>query len=304
MAEVTRDAPFGRVLTAMITPFLPNGDLDVDGAAVLARHLVADGNDGLVIAGSTGESTLLSDEERIRLWETVVRAVEVPVLAGSTTGDTRHSVELTKAAESAGVAGILATTPYYSRPSQAGLLAHFEAVVSATTLPVVLYDIPSRTGRKLGEETILELAGHERVVGLKDAGGDPVATSRLLSRTPAAFACYSGDDALTLPLLSIGACGVISVAAHWCAPELGELIAAYLEGDVGRATALHRAGLASFAFESSELAPNPVPTKAMLRHLGLPAGQCRLPLGDAPRATEAAAAEVWAGLQAFRSGRG
>lgn len=299
-----RRAPFGRVITAMITPFTPNGELDLDGAVRLAEHLVADGNDGLVIAGSTGESTLLEDDERIALWRAIAAAVDVPVLAGSTTGDTRHSIELTKAAESVGVAGILATTPYYSRPSQAGLLEHFSAVISATSLPVVLYDIPSRTGRKLAESTILELARHERVVGLKDAGGDPAATARLLAKSPADFACYSGDDALTLPLLAIGACGVISVAAHWCAPEFVELIAAYLEGDVERAAQVNRAALPSFGFESSDLAPNPVPTKAMLRHLGLPAGQCRLPLGDAPAATEAAAKEVWAELQAFRAGRG
>lgn len=288
----------------MVTPFAPNGRLDLDGAVTLARHLVADGNDALVVAGSTGESALLEDEERVALWNAVAHGVEVPVIAGSTTADTRHSIELTKAAEAAGVAGILATTPYYVRPSQAGLVEHFGQVASATTLPVLLYDIPVRTGRRLDRSTVLELARIDNVVGLKDASGDPAETGRLLELAPADFACYSGDDGLTLALLALGASGVIGVATHWCAPEFARLIDAYLAGDVDEALRWHRALLPSFGFETGDAAPNPVPTKAMLRHLGLPAGQCRLPLGEAPAGLEEEAAVVYAALEAVRGRRG
>ena len=297
-------SPFGSVLTAMITPFSPDGALDIDGAVAIARHLVASGNDGLVIAGSTGESAMLSDDERIALWREIASAVSVPVVAGSTTGDTRHSVALTKEADSAGVAGILATTPYYTRPSQSGIGQHFEAIAAATTLPVILYDIPSRTGRRLSAGTILSLlATRPNVIGLKDAAGDVAASARLLASAPAGFALYSGDDSLTLPLLSVGACGVVGVATHWCAPEMKEMIASFFAGDVSRAVSLHRAMLASFAFESSDDAPNPLPSKAVLRAQGLPAGQCRLPLGDAPASLDEAARDVLDALDKWRAGR-
>lgn len=304
MPESSRPAPFGRLITAMATPFTTGGDLDLDGAVRLAEWLVEQGNHALVIAGSTGESAMLSDDERIELWRAIAAAVDVPVLAGSTTGDTRHSVELTKAAESTGVAGILATTPYYSRPPQSGLFAHFREVASATSLPVLLYDVPARTGRKLAESTVLELADKcENVVGLKDAGGDVIATSRLIAAAPDGFACYSGDDSLVLPMLSVGGCGLISVAAHWCTPELVELIDAYLAGDPERAVAIFQGLLPSFAFETGDSGPNPMPTKAVLRHLGLPAGQCRLPLGDAAPALDADAASVIGELSRWRESR-
>jgi len=288
----------------MITPFTPAGELDLDGAVTLARHLVAIGNDALVIAGSTGEAAMLDDAERIALWRAVAAAVEVPVLAGSTTGDTRHSVELTKAAESAGVSGILATTPYYSRPSQHGIAEHFCAVAAATSLPVMLYDIPSRTGRRLSHETVLGVANAAaNVVGLKDASGDPSATARLIAASSPDFAVYSGDDALTLPLLALGSSGIVSVAAHWCAPEMAEMIGAFLTGDVERARAINTALLPSYSFESSDDAPNPLPTKAMMRTLKLPAGQCRLPLGDAPPELDADAQALFDSLERWRASR-
>jgi 4-hydroxy-tetrahydrodipicolinate synthase len=296
--------PFGSVLTAMITPFTPEGALDIDGAVALAKYLVAEGSNGLVVAGSTGESTMLDDDERISLWECVASAVAVPVVAGSTTGDTRHSVALTQAAEQAGVAGILATTPYYSRPSQSGIAQHFQAVATATKLPVVMYDIPSRTGRALSASTMLGLANDvKNIVGLKDAGGNVAMTARLLANVPSGFSCYSGDDSLTLPLLSVGACGVIGVATHWCAKEMGEMIEAFFAGDVARATSINRALIPSFVFESSDDAPNPVPTKAVLRSLKLPAGQCRLPLGDAPAFLESEAMELLDALDKWRVSR-
>ncbi len=290
----------------MATPFDPDGALDLAGAEALAAALVAEGNEGLVVSGSTGEASVLDDRERLELWRCVARAVDVPVLAGSTSNDTRHSVELTAAAAGCGVAGILAVVPYYNRPAQAGLEAHFRAVAAATELPVVLYDIPVRTGRKLATETVLRLAeGVENVVGLKDAAADVAATARLLAAAPDDFVCWSGDDALTLPFLSVGAIGVISVISHWAAPEVVAMIRAFLDGDLAGALALQRRLLQSFAFLSSDAAPNPVPTKAMLRVLGLPGGQCRLPLGDAPSGLEDQAKAVLAELEtARRAGAG
>ena len=288
---------FGAVLTAMITPFDASGALDLDGAATLARWLADHGSDGLVVAGSTGESTALSDAEKRDLWRAVCEAVTVPVVAGSGTADTRHSVELTVAAEEAGAAGILAVAPYYSRPPQAGLDAHFRAVAAATRLPVVLYDIPVRTGRKIAHETLVRLAREvPNVAGVKDAAGDLHGSARLRADVPGHFEIYSGDDALTLPLLSIGACGVIGVATHWSGALHAAMIAAFTAGDVVGAREINARLLPSFGFETGELAPNPLPTKAMMRVLGLPAGQCRLPLGPAPPGLEDRAREVLAAL--------
>jgi len=289
----------------MATPFDASGGLDLDGAVTLARYLVARGSDGLVLTGSTGEAATLSDEERVALWRSVAEAVSVPVLAGATSNDTRHSIELTKLATGAGVDGILAVAPYYNRPSQAGITAHFTAIAAATRLPIVLYDIPVRTGRKIAAETILLLASEvENIVGLKDAAGDAPATARLLARTPAGFECYCGDDAMTLPLLSVGAVGLIGVATHWCGVECGEMIDQFRSGDVQGALEVARALIPSFVFESGDDAPNPVPVKAVLRVLGLPAGECRLPLGPTPAGLEERARTVLADLEAWRGSRG
>jgi 4-hydroxy-tetrahydrodipicolinate synthase len=296
---VSRPPRFGPVLTAMVTPFDGQGNLDLDGAAALARWLADHGSDGLVVAGSTGEATALSDDEKRDLWRAVAEAVTIPVLAGSGTADTRHSVELTRAAESAGVAGILAVTPYYSRPSQTGIEEHFRTVAASTRLPVVLYDIPVRTGRKLGHELLVRLAHEVRnVVGVKDASGDPAATARLLADAPEDFDVISGEDALTLPLLAVGARGAISVESHWAGALLGRMIAAFVAGRVDEARRLNARLIPSHAFQTGDLAPNPVPTKAMLRVLGLPGGQCRLPLGTAPEGLEDTARKVLEGLGA------
>lgn len=304
MAESVSTARFGRVLTAMATPFDDEGALDLDGAARLARALVADGSDGLVVTGSTGEAPTLSDEERLSLWRAVTEAVTVPVLAGSTSNDTPHSIALTRAASALPLAGILAVTPYYNRPPQAGLAAHFRAVASATHLPVVLYDIPARTGRKIASETILRLAYDvPTIVALKDAAGDPAATGRLLAEAPAGFECYAGDDGLTLPLLAIGAVGLIGVATHWAARDFGEMIDAFLAGERERPLTIQRALWPSIAFETGDEAPNPIPVKAMLRVMGLPAGECRLPLGPAPAGLEERAKQVLAELEHWRAER-
>ncbi|MCU1490182.1 MAG: 4-hydroxy-tetrahydrodipicolinate synthase [Acidimicrobiaceae bacterium] len=297
-------ARFGRIVTAMATPFTPSGALDLEGARRLARRLVEDGNDGLVLSGSTGEAPTLSDDERVALWEAVIDAVDVPVIAGATSNDTAHSLALVHRAEQSGAAAVLAVTPYYNRPSQSGLEAHFRAIAGATQLPVILYDIPIRTGRRIARETMLSLARDvENIVAVKDATGDPAATARLLAEAPPGFECYSGDDALTLPLLSVGAVGLIGVATHWCARECGEMINQFFEGDVAGALATNRGLLESFDFETSDEAPNPLPVKAMLRVLGLPAGECRLPLGVAPGGLEDRAKSVIEHLEAWRGSR-
>ncbi len=287
---------FGGVVTAMATPFDDDGRLDLDGAAQLARWLVDHGNDGLVVAGTTGEGTTLSDAEKRDLWRAVAEAVTVPVVAGSGSNDTSHSVEMTKAAAEAGAAGILAVCPYYSRPSQAGIEAHLHAIAEATDLPVLVYDIPVRTGRKISHDVLVRLHREvPNIVGVKDAASDPWATAQLLAAAPD-LELYSGEDRLTLPLLSIGACGIVGVATHWTGRLHQRLLEAFWKGDVATARQLNDRMLPSFAFESSDDAPNPMPSKAVLRHLGLPAGQCRLPVGPAPAGLDADAAALVASL--------
>jgi 4-hydroxy-tetrahydrodipicolinate synthase len=299
-----RAGRFGAVVTAMATPFDAEGRVDVDGAVALARYLVDNGSDGLLVTGTTGEGPTLSDSERTQLWAAVARAVTVPVIAGSGTNDTTHSVALTRAATGAGAAGILAVTPYYNRPSQHGIAAHFAAVAAATTLPVLVYDIPVRTGRKLALETMLQLF-HDipNIVGVKDASGDPAGAARLVARAGAGFDCYSGDDSLTLPLLAVGAVGAVSVASHWVGQELGEMVRRYLDGDVEGARELNAALLDAVSFQSSDEAPNPLPAKAVLRVRGLPAGECRLPMGPAPDWLEPKARSMLANLDSWRTSR-
>lgn len=286
----------------MVTPFTDDGSLDVDGAAALARWLQDEGNEGLVLAGTTGEAPTLSDAEKLTLWESVTDAVTIPVLAGSTTNDTAHSVHLTAEASKLGVAGVLALCPYYNRPSQAGIEGHLRAVAEATDLPVIIYDIPIRTGRKIATELLARLA-HEvsNVVGVKDAAASPAETARLIAVATEGFEVYSGDDALTLPLLAVGAVGLIGVATHWAAPEVVELFDAWAAGDTARAGELNRRLLESWAYETGDESPNPGPAKAMLRHLGQPAGQCRPPMGADPPWLGERAAEVYANLSATRA---
>ncbi len=288
---------FGSVITAMVTPFDDQGALDLDGAAALARWLVSQGSDGLVVTGTTGEASVLTDEEQVDVWHAVREAVDVPVIAGSGTNDTRHAAELTSKAGAAGVDAVLLVTPYYNRPSQAGIEAHFRHVAAATDLPVILYDIPVRTGRKISHEVIVRLATEvPNVVAVKDAAGDPAASARLVAETPESFELYAGDDALTLPLLSVGAVGIISVCSHWSAGPLRDMVAAFGKGDVELARQINARLIPSYQFESGDASPNPLPSKAMLRVLGQPAGQCRLPLGPSPDGLEERARQVWEAL--------
>ncbi|MGO9559958.1 MAG: 4-hydroxy-tetrahydrodipicolinate synthase [Acidimicrobiales bacterium] len=293
---------FGRLATAMVTPFGAGGELDTDAAVELARHLQSTGSEALVVCGTTGESPVLSDPEKIELWRAVADAVTIPMIAGSTTNDTARSVHMTREAAESGAAAILAVTPYYSRPSQTGLARHFSAVAEATSLPVMLYDIPIRTGRKIATDTMVRLAREQRtIIGVKDAAADPVGTARLIAEAPTGFEVYSGDDSLTLPFLSIGAVGVVSVAAHWIGPEIGEMIDRFFAGDVDGAAQLNLDLIDLVSFQSSDEAPNPMPAKAILRAMGLHVGECRLPHGAAPGWLEERAEALLADLETRRA---
>ena len=286
-------ARFGAVLTAMVTPFDDDLALDLDAAASLARWLADHGSEGLVVAGTTGEGVTLDDDEKLDLFRAVAEAVTVPVIAGTGSNDTRHSVELTKAAAGRGVDAVLAVTPYYNRPSQAGIDGHVRAIAGASDLPVVLYDIEFRTGRRLARETVLHLAREvPTVVAVKDASGDPAATAQLVAEAPGGFEVYSGDDKLTLPLLAVGAVGVIGVGTHWCGELVGEIIAAFGKGDVETARAVNARLLESWAFQSTDETPSPLPTKAVMRVLGHRVGDARPPMGPSPAGLEERARAV------------
>src|SRR5262245_31385953 len=288
---------FGSVLTAMVTPFDAEGHLDLDAAATLARWLVDHGSDGLVVAGTTGEAPVLTDDEKVDLWRAVREAVPVPIVAGTGSNDTHHTVELTRRASELGVDGVLVVTPYYTRPGPAGMEGHFRAAAAATSLPVLVYDIPIRTGRKVPTEVLVRLAREvDNVIGVKDAAGDPAESARLVADTPDSFELYSGDDAMTLPLLAIGAVGTIGVVTHWAGPQTQELFAAFDKGDVLRAREINATLLESYDFFTGPEWPSPIPTKAMMRTLGLAVGEARLPIGSGPPELEQQAREVYARL--------
>ena len=272
----TPHTPFGRVLTAMVSPFTADGALDLDGAQQLAVHLVDAGNDGLIINGTTGESPTTSDVEKAQLVRAVVEAVgdRAHVVAGAGTNDTAHSLELARDAAKAGAHGLLAVTPYYSKPPQEGLFRHFTAIADATDLPVMLYDIPGRSGVPINTETIVRLAEHPRIVANKDAKGDLGRASWAIATSGLAW--YSGDDMLNLPLLSVGAIGYVSVVGHLVTPELRSMLEAYLSGDVTKATEIHQKLLPVFTgmFRTQGV----ITAKAALTLRGLPAGPLRMPL--------------------------
>jgi 4-hydroxy-tetrahydrodipicolinate synthase len=293
---------FGSVVTAMITAFTAEGELDIAESVRLAKWLQEQGNEGLVIAGTTGEASTMTDPERLALFEAVVGAVTIPVIAGTGSNDTAHSVHLTKEASKLGVAGILAVGPYYNRPSQAGIAAHIKAMAGATSLPVVVYDIPVRTGRKISTANLVTMARDvKNIVGLKDAGGNPGETANVIAQAPADFEVYSGDDGLTLPLLAVGAVGVIGVATHWSAPEHRRMMDAFFSGNVVEARRINAALLESYAFETGEEAPNPLPSKEMMKLHGFAVGDARLPMGAAPEWVAERARVVKANIESFRS---
>jgi 4-hydroxy-tetrahydrodipicolinate synthase len=275
--------PFGRLLSAMVTPFTTDGDLDLDAAARLATYLVDDlRHDGLVISGTTGESPTTSDQEKSDLLQVVVDAVgdRASVLAGVGTFNTAHTLELAATAAKVGADGLLVVTPYYSRPPQAGLLAHFRIIADSTDVPIMLYDIPGRSGVPIATDTMLRLAEHPRIVAVKDAKGDLVATSQVLAQTELSY--YSGDDAMTLPLLSVGAVGVVATSTHFSGIGMRALIEAYVAGDAATALRLHRQLLPIFT--GVFITQGVIMVKAGLELQGRGVGGVRAPL--VPATTE------------------
>lgn len=272
---------FGGLLTAMVTPFDRDGRVDLGGAEKLAAWLVDNGSDGLVITGTTGESPTVTDAEKVELWRAVVGAVgdRSYVIAGTGSNDTAHSIELTAQAEKAGCHAALVVTPYYNRPPQAGLVGHFKAVASATALPIVVYDIPSRTGRKVEHRTLLALADVENIVAVKDACGDVQGAARLVAEAPESFEVYCGNDADTLPWLAVGARGVIAVASHVAGLRMAEMMNAFWAGEVDRARTLNAELIG--VYDAMSVAPNPISVKAAVGMLGHAAGAPRLPLTEA-----------------------
>lgn len=269
---------FGSVITAMVTPFYPDGRLDVDGAQSLARQLLDDGSDALVVTGSTGEAATLAHREKVELYRAVVEAAQGrgKVLAGTGTYDTAETVELTHEAQEAGVDGALVVTPYYNRPPQRGLIAHFTAVAESTELPLIVYNIPSRTATLIEADTLLRLAEVENIVAVKDATGDLRTAARIVAESPPGFEVLSGDDWATFEFVCLGATGVISVASHLVGTRMGEMIRLCRTGDVSGALKIHNQ-LAPL-FDALFITSNPIPLKAALEMVGRPAGPPRLPL--------------------------
>ena len=282
---------FGAVVTAMATPFRDDEarSLDLDGAQELARWLIAHGSDALVVAGSTGEAATLTDDEKVDLWRAVKEAVHdagAPVIAGSGTYDTRHSIELSERAAEVGADALLLVTPYYNKPPQRGLVAHFSAIAAATDLPALVYNIPGRTATRIEHDTLIELASVEHIVGVKDATGDLDGMSRLVAEAPSGFELYCGDDWATFSAVCLGAVGVISVAAHLAGEPMGEMIRQITEGDVTSALKIHQR--LSPLYKALFLTSNPIPVKAAMEMAGHRVGPPRLPLVPASDGERAA----------------
>jgi len=289
-------APFGKLATAMITPFAASGDVDHDAAWRLARHLSDHGTDALVVAGTTGESPTLADDEKAALFATVARAVKeksAKVIAGVGTYDTAASVEMAERAGEAGADAVMAVSPYYSKPTQAGLVAHFTAIADVG-LPVLVYNIPGRTGVLISVDTLAALADHPNIAAVKDAVLDPELTSETICRAPG-LAVYSGQDTYTLPLLSIGAVGVVSVVSHLAGREVKAMLEAAGSGDWVKARRIHNSLLP--LSQACFIEPNPTPVKAAMNAFWAPVGDVRLPLVNASDETVAAVEKALGALQ-------
>lgn len=269
---------FGKVVTAMVTPFDYKGNIDFVKTTQVVNYLIENGSDALVIAGTTGESPTLTSEEKVALFQHVVKAVNkrVPVIAGTGSNNTYASIELTKKAEKAGVDGILLVAPYYNKPSQEGLYEHFKAIANSTTLPVMLYNIPGRSAVFIQPETIIKLSSINNIVAVKESSGDIAAATEIIANTSDDFALYCGDDYLTLPMLSIGAEGVVSVSAHIIGKEMQEMIEAYHIGEHQKAARIHQELLP--IMNGLFMAPSPAPVKTALQLKGVDVGSVRLPL--------------------------
>lgn len=271
-------ALFGRVSTAMVTPFDNKGHIDFAKTTQLIHYLIENGTDSLVVAGTTGESPTLTKEEKIALFQHVVKVVDkrIPVIAGTGSNNTYASIELTKKAEQLGVDGIMVVAPYYNKPNQEGLYQHFKEIAESTTLPVMVYNIPSRSVVNILPDTIIRLAEVPNIVAVKEASGDLNAMTKIIANTSDDFFLYSGDDGIALPVLSIGGTGVVSVASHIIGNEMQEMVQAFLNGDTKEAAKLHQSLLPMM--EGLFKAPSPVPVKTALQLKGLNVGSVRLPL--------------------------
>ncbi|MGB6777548.1 MAG: 4-hydroxy-tetrahydrodipicolinate synthase [Planococcus citreus] len=269
---------FGQVITAMATPFDSDGEIDFQATTNLVEYLINNGSDGIVVAGTTGESPTLSTDEKVALFVHVVTVADgrAKIIAGTGSNNTRASVALTQQAEQAGVDGIMLVTPYYNKPSQEGMYRHFEAIANATTLPVMLYNIPGRSVVNLSVDTIVRLSLIDNITCVKEASGDLDAASEIIERTSSDFAVYSGDDSLTLPMLSVGGTGIVSVASHIIGNDMQEMIKLFRTGDTAGAAALHRKLLPTM--KALFAAPSPSPVKAALNLSGVPVGGVRLPM--------------------------
>ncbi|MUK89859.1 4-hydroxy-tetrahydrodipicolinate synthase [Ornithinibacillus sp. L9] len=269
---------FGKVLTAMITPFDQEGNIDFDKTSELVEYLIANGTDGLVVAGTTGESPTLSTDEKVQLFNHVVKVVNkrVPVIAGTGSNNTATSISLTKKAEASGVDGIMLVAPYYNKPNQQGLYEHFKTIANETKLPVMLYNIPGRSVVKMSSETIIRLSEIDNIVSVKEASGDLDQVAEIIENTSDDFSLYSGDDGLTLPMLAVGAHGVVSVASHVIGNEMQSMIDHYVNGRNKEAASGHRKLLP--VMNALFSAPSPTPVKAALKLKGLDVGSVRLPL--------------------------
>ncbi|GIN37475.1 4-hydroxy-tetrahydrodipicolinate synthase [Heyndrickxia oleronia] len=271
-------AHFGRVSTAMVTPFDNKGNIDFQKTSQLIEYLIDNGSDSLVVAGTTGESPTLSTEEKVALFRHVVKTVNgrIPVIAGTGSNNTYASIELTKKAEASGVDAIMIVAPYYNKPNQEGIFQHFKAIAESTTLPVMVYNIPGRSVINIHPETIIRLADISNIVAVKEASGDLDAMTHIIANTPDDFELYSGDDGITIPVLSIGGQGIISVASHIIGNEMQEMIQAFLNGSNKEAAKLHQQLLP--IMKGLFTAPSPVPIKTALQLKGLDVGSVRLPL--------------------------
>ncbi len=292
----TPHTTFGRLLTAMVTPFRDDLSVDLDGAARLAQHLVETGSDGIVVTGTTGEVPTLSFEEKIELYKVVKRTVQgtAAVVAGTGNYSTEESIHLTRAAERAGVDGVMAVVPYYNNPPQEGLFRHFKAIAEATALPLIVYNVPSRTVRNLEAATAIRLAELRNVAAIKEASGKLDQVTEIIAGSPADFLVYSGDDPLTLPIMAIGGFGVISVVSHIAGRQIRSMLEAFLSGDVSGAASLHCQ--LHPLFKAAFVTTNPIPIKAALEMLGLPAGGLRPPLVGATESERAILQAAMAGL--------
>ncbi|MGJ7922286.1 4-hydroxy-tetrahydrodipicolinate synthase [Neobacillus sp. LXY-4] len=269
---------FGQVLTAMVTPFDQNGDIDFNATRILVNHLINTGTDAIVVAGTTGESPTLTSEEKVALFKFVVEVVNgrVPVIAGTGSNNTRASISLTRQAEEVGVDGIMLVAPYYNKPCQEGMYQHFKAIAEATSLPVMLYNIPGRSVVNISVETVVRLSEINNIVAIKEASGNLDAIAQIIERTPSDFVLYSGDDGLTIPVLSIGGAGVVSVASHIIGNEMQQMVNSFKNGQLQEAAEAHRALLP--IMKALFAAPNPSPVKAALNMKGIQVGGVRLPL--------------------------